>query len=147
MSFFAGEELTAALLNAFLTKNANEAVVLTAESTASTSYTDLTTVGPAVTITSAGTRALVIWSATMFSADATLRGGYVDYAISGATSRSPSTDTAICASATNGAAGHRFSGVDLVTITPGSNTFTLKYQTAGSGTFVFQRRSLIVFAP
>lgn len=126
--------------------DASEAVVLTAESTTSTSFTDLATAGPAVTVTSAGTRALVVWSATMYSADGTTRGGYCDYAISSATTRAASDDTAICATANNTGSGYRFSGTDLVTINPGSNTFTLKYRSTG-GSFVFQRRSLMVLAP
>jgi len=146
MAYAAGEELTAQLLNALLARSCQTGFVGTPQTTTSTSYTDLATVGPSVTLISAGTTALVMWSAGMFSGDATYRGGYCDFTITGATARAANDASAAIVSATNGAAGFRSTGFEWVTITPGSNTYTLKYKSL-SGSFNFQNRRLFVFAP
>ncbi len=119
------------------------ATVATSQTTTSTSYTDLTTAGPAVTVTT-GTKVLVIVSVYV-SANATPGArSYMDFAISGATTRSASDTTAYLARTdTGGDIWGRASAANLVTVTAGSNTFTAKYRvSSGTGTFV--DRSIIV---
>jgi hypothetical protein len=109
------------------------ATVATAQTTATTTYTDLATAGPAVTITT-GTKALVIVTANLApnSLDAKV---YMDFAISGATTRAASDTTALMSYGEGQAyTGQKYalpiraSVANLVTLTAGSNTFTAKYR-------------------
>lgn len=133
-----------------MTKGANsigEAIisntnVATSQTTTSTSYVDLTTVGPAVTVVT-GVSAIVIWAAEM--SHNTLGGQcFASVTVSGATTDAAVDTRALKyeSSAANDAARiamvHRFAS-----LTAGSNTFTVQYKvTAGTGTFL--NRSLIV---
>jgi hypothetical protein len=113
------------------------------ESTSSTSYTDLTTAGPEVTVTTAE-KALVIVSA-FFDTTAASRDAFMSYAVSGATTIAV-TDTvaARLLSSAGGRTFGRMTRVSLLTsLTPGSNTFTAKYKAAG-GSVSFDSRDLIV---
>ncbi len=111
------------------------------EGTSAGSYTDLTTSGPVVTITT-GTKALVTISSEL-NVDASNRGGFVSFAVSGATTLAASdryslyfynTNTLYC----------QASATYLVTgLTAGSNTFTAKYKTNGN-TVYFTDRTLTV---
>ena len=111
-------------------------VVATSETTASTSYTDLSTVGPAVTSTT-GTRALVIVSAAI-SVNSAGAKVYMGITVSGATSdAADDASSLIFTSDSSGqqiraSAAHFFEG-----LTGGSNVFTAKYKvSAGTGTFI-----------
>jgi hypothetical protein len=99
------------------------ATVATEENTTSTSYTDLTTAGPAVTLTT-GTKALVIVTCQI-RGNVTGVNSRVSYAVSGATTIAAS-DANSSVQATN--ANMRFAFASLVTLTAGSNTFTMKYK-------------------
>jgi hypothetical protein len=109
------------------------ATVATAQGTTSGSYTDLSTVGAEVTLTT-GTKVLVILSTWI---DGT---GNVDFAISGATTRAASDTTSLQSS---NVAPFRFSMARIFTVTAGSNTFTMKYKST-SGTTTFQNRQISV---
>jgi hypothetical protein len=116
----------------------------TAQTTASLTYTDLTTVGPAYTVTT-GTSALVIVSAAIRNSTGG-GGGLMSFAVSGATTIAPSDDRAFRslssgASTTdnNGSRVHMQTG-----LTAGSNTFTAKYAAAIGGTATFEFRELCV---
>lgn len=114
------------------------AIVDTNQTTTSTTYTDLTTPGPAVTLTT-GTAAKVTVTSYV-SNSVTGNGALVSFAITGASSVSTSDSYALGSS---GAAGHYRLGsrVFVVTgLTAGSNTFTSKYRadTGGTATFVFR---------
>lgn len=106
------------------------ATVATSQTTTSLTFTDLTTSGPAVTVTT-GTKALVIVSAYVDAGYANL--GLMSYEVSGATTIS-ATDSVAVGGFGQGASS---SGVDfvcsrasVVTLTAGSNTFTAKYRTS-----------------
>lgn len=118
------------------------ATVATSQTSASTTYTDLATVGPSVTLTT-GTSVLVLVSAFMDNNFATI---YTDFAISGATTRS-ATDTTCLLDVFSGAGAKRLRATvaNLVTVTAGSNTFTMKYRVAGS-TGAWQDRTIGVIA-
>lgn len=149
-AFLAGQDLTAADLNnafaAILSGGADYSSVATAQTTTSIAYTNLTTVGPTVTLTSVGTKALIIFAARLRNLSAAAGSGCT-VAISGATT--------LAAADANGAAWSDFVNADYddekaqfmyATITPGSNTYQMKYR-ASAGTARFSTRRLLVFAP
>jgi hypothetical protein len=120
--------------------------VSTGEQTSSTSYTALTTAGPAVTIDSKGTQALVCIRATGFGTTATARGIAISFAISGATTLASSDSNGALATCNQDGYGFTMMSVQLVTITAGSNTYTMQYKTSAL-TSQFQARRMFVFAP
>jgi hypothetical protein len=118
------------------------ATVATLENTTSNTYTDLATPGPAVTLTT-GTKALVLINSTLYK-QASGSNAYVGFAVSGATTRAASDNTALnyVAAAYYDS---RLSVSHLATgLTAGSNTFTLKYRQNGGGTAEYSRREIIV---
>jgi hypothetical protein len=104
----------------------------TSETSTSTSYTDLATPGPAVTLNT-GTKALVIIQSRMYVA-AGSTDVFASYAVSGATTIAAGNSRAIAL----GASGVNLpaigvSAASLLTgLTAGSNTFTMKYRVSGS---------------
>lgn len=118
--------------------------VTTAQSTASTTYVDLTTVGPAVTLTT-GAKGLVSTGGLMSNSSVN-SGGFMSHAISGATTAAASDQYAFVATSTAANDTYGASHVALWTgLGAGSNTFTAKYR-AGSGTQAFSQRRIIVMA-
>ena len=118
------------------------ATVATSQSTSSVTYTDLATAGPAVTLTT-GTKVLVFTNTEV----STAAGRYVfaDFAISGATTRAASDDTCIKMGTDADSMQSRNGVANLMTVTAGSNTFTMKYR-ANAGTNSFINRSIVVVA-
>lgn len=116
------------------------------EATAGTSYADLATAGPAVTVTS-GTKALIMLGAKVHNTNAGL-GSRTACTISGATSSSASDTDSYYAESGNANDGFQGTWVYInASLTSGSNTFTLKYRTtAGGGTSTFGHR-LIAIVP
>lgn len=122
---------------------AQTSTVTGAETTSSTSYTSLTTPGPAVTVTT-GVAALVLIHSEC--ANNGTGGSRASYAVSGA-STSAATD-AHCVFfggvATTGV------GADCTVwetaLTPGSNTFTMQYRVSGNtGTFTNRRITVLPY--
>lgn len=114
------------------------AEVTTSEQTSSTTYTDLTTAGPAVTITT-GTKALVIVGGQQEAGDPNT--AFFSFAVSGATTLSANDKWAYQLRdnyTNNGSKAYLLTG-----LTAGSNTFTAKYKTSG-GTSYFRNRNIIV---
>jgi hypothetical protein len=114
--------------------------VNTQQSTTSTSFTDLATAGPAVTLTT-GTKALVIVDCVSLNTNNQV-GSFMGCEVSGASSVSPSTNDAA----------QTFSGNEFATrtkairysgLTAGSNTFTAKYKVEGN-TGTFEKRNIFV---
>lgn len=119
------------------------ATVDTDQSTTSSTYTDLATSGPAVTLTT-GTKVLVIVSAYVYQ-NTVSKNSYMDFAISGATTRSASDTTALTLRrGANDDVNFASSRVSRLTVTAGSNTFTAKYKTQASGTAGFLNREICV---
>jgi len=116
----------------------DSATVTTQQTTTSTSYTDLTTSGPAVTVTT-GTKALVIVTAQSRN---NLGAEFcrISYAVSGATTIAADDSFAInWQQPQDGTFAQqiRTSVASVVSLTAGSNTFTLKYKVSnGTGTFL-----------
>lgn len=148
--FSVGQVLTAALQNQ-LSNDLSDldsrtqpkgATVATSQTTTSTTYTDLATVGPATTLTT-GTAAMVALTA---EADTTGAGvtPYMGFAVTGASSVAAADAMAMrvdSSAVVNVAA----SVLYLVTgLTAGSNTFTTKYR-VGSGTGSYVNRNIAVW--
>jgi hypothetical protein len=115
------------------------------QSTTSTTYVDLTTV-TSVTVTT-GTNAFCVWHAAIVN-NTSVANCFVSVAVSGATTVAATDDITNFFQAPGSAqsiwvpfaAGHIFTG-----LTPGSNTFTLKFKT-NTGTASFQARGIQVLA-
>lgn len=116
------------------------ATVATAQTTTSTSYTDLATAGPAITLTT-GTKALVIVSAAVRNSSAGVS-SYMSFAVSGATTIAANDANAYLTFETDY---DKSSFAIIITgLTAGSNTFTAKYRTAaGTATFVDRNINVI----
>ena len=118
------------------------ATVNTEQSTTSTSYTDLATSGPAVTLTT-GTKALVLITASSYNSTADKQ-NFVSFTVSGASTVAVSDDWALLHKGVTSITEVSATRAQLVTgLTAGSNTFTLKYKVSG-GTGYFQRRQIAV---
>lgn len=120
--------------------------VTTSQTTTSNSFTDLATVGPSVSVdVGINGKALVsIFSSLQVSASASGNSAYVGFAISGATTVAASIPRALRwqPAVANGLT--QFGATFLVTgLTPGVNTFTLKYAVDGD-TATFANRKIAV---
>jgi hypothetical protein len=147
-TFATGDTLTASQVNE-LGKSPVSADVTTAQTTTSTGYTDLSTVGPSVTMTlNAGTVVAVTVSASI-SVTTTPDEAYMSWQCTGASGTQAASDA--------NAAWGRFSGGNAYTTlsrrslytasTTGSHTFTAKYRFAdggGSSAARFEFRRIIV---
>ncbi|WP_427007206.1 hypothetical protein [Pseudarthrobacter sp. H2] len=119
---------------------ATSSTVVATESTASTTYTDLTTVGPAVTAT-VGPAGSALVTITCHSYNSAVNDTFMSFAVSGATTQAASDNNAKVTSTTSGQQG---STTTLLTgLNPGTTTFTSKYRVA-AGTGGFLRRTISV---
>jgi len=123
-----------------LSTGVSTATVATSQTTASTTMTDLATVGPSVTVT-IGANGLALVIMTCGISNSASNATRVGYAVSGNSTVAASDSTALVATGTNTIAP---SVVFLATgLTAGSNTFTLKYDVSG-GTGTFSGRVITV---
>lgn len=139
-----GQLVTTTWLNEVERRKPTYAEVLASQTTASDTYVDLATVGPSVTVVT-GASALVIIGAYIDN-NTDQMGGVMGYAISGATTRAaadgPTNFSVTASGASKGGDGCR---EHLATgLTPGSNTFTIKYRRAFGGTARFSNRSITI---
>lgn len=139
----AGQYLVASSANNLTVRGGATDEDNTAETTASTSYTDLATSGPNVTRT-VGDRALVLWSARM-SNNTAGETCFVSIDISGANTSSATDSRSIrfesdSANQQADISGHRF----YESMSAGSSTFKLEYKVSG-GTGNFDNRRITVF--
>jgi len=139
----AGQYFVATAANALAARSIGSATVATSETSASTTYADLATVGPAVTVIT-GTSAMVYLKCAFDNNTANV-GTFMSFAISGSTSLAASDANAIdiagVTSATRSRVGAAFRITGLIA---GSNTFTAKYKVASASTGTFTQRDLIV---
>lgn len=123
---------------------AASATIATSETTASTAYVDLATVGPAAPVVT-GASALVIVTAKLGATATNPDTCYVGFAVSGATTVAPGDAQALTFG--NSVIGVLFQGSALFVVTgltPGSNTFTLKYRQNGASTGTYLNRTIAV---
>jgi hypothetical protein len=130
-------------LNLLAARQVAEAAVATSQGTSSTTFTNLATVGPAVTVTT-GDRALVILSSVMaHSVGAGICN--MGFAVSGATTTTPGSTLVYMAALPNEQMTASVAELTL-NLTPGSNTFTAKYASSGAaGTATFVNRAITVW--
>lgn len=119
--------------------------VAAAETTASTTYTDLATVGPSVT-TETGSRAIVFIRAAMDNTLATV-GNFMSWDVTGASTLGASENQAVNFAGLPAATRWRLGSHYMISsLTPGVNTFTVKYRvTGGTGTFLTRQIAVIPF--
>lgn len=120
--------------------------IATSETTTSTSYTDLATSGPAVTVTVGSNGILlVLWGAAMINSAS---GNFtrMSWAASGANTIAAGTHEAYMKSESGAGDLTVFRHVVLTDLTPGSTTLTGKYiVSGGTGTFLNRELSAIPF--
>lgn len=138
----AGRHFVSAGANSVAERAIESQEIITAQTSTSTSYADLTTVGPTVTVTT-GTRAIVFWQAQMQCtlANTSVRSAV---AVSGAsTVAAADTDDlyidGLPASQQIRAAAFKH----FTTLTGGSNTFKMMYK-VGGGTGTWSDRQILV---
>lgn len=122
--------------------------IATAQTTTSTSYTDLSTAGPSVTLET-GEYALVLTRCYLENStadNACLSSFQIDGNGSGTVTQAPTDGRAILMDGHVAANGCQFAQVDFVSqgLVAGSNTFTAKYRVSGGGTGTFSHRFIAV---
>lgn len=128
--------------NEIVERVASGDVIDQAESTSSTSYTDLSTVGPKVTVTT-GTRALVFLHCNMKNETAAFQSN-MSFGITGATTQTAVDSGSIQSDGLTADKAVQWGGANLIDdLTPGVNVFTAKYKVGGS-TATFSNRNLTV---
>lgn len=140
----AGGFIVANGVNSVIQRDPQSNTVNTSENTTSTSYTGLATSGPAVSAVS-DTRCIIWFTAQMNNANASQE-SLSSVAVSGATSIASSDNYCIDVQQPSG--GTAFVDVTCcravrLTVTPGTNTYTMEYRVSG-GTGTFRRRSIVV---
>lgn len=125
--------------------NASSQAVAANESRTSTTFGDLTTVGPAITMQT-GSNALIAIGMAM--GNTTVNDGAVaTVAVSGATTISASTmagSWALAHISSPASSGEEHSAITVVSgLTAGSNVFTIKYRADLGGTAFFIRRWIV----
>lgn len=122
--------------------NSATASVTTSQTTTSTTYTDLATSGPAVTVTT-GTKALAIICANIATSSANIPAN-MGITISGASSVTASDARSAMTELSGGLVGVSYATI-YTGLTAGSNTFTAKYKIGSSGqTATFKNREILV---
>jgi hypothetical protein len=136
-----GQILVSTGANALAARSPSSASVIATETTATTTYTNLSTTGPAVTVTT-GTRAFVFAGARLWNNNASFS-AVASVDVSGASSVAAGDDWSLSNLSVNyihASIGHLFTG-----LTAGSNIFTMKYRTTNAaGTANFASRELLV---
>lgn len=124
-------------------RDVNSSYLDVSEQTVSTSYADLDTTGPSVTVDCAV--AIVLFSARMRNVNGDGKGAYASVAGSGSTVFSASDAIGISVSGIAANNPMRIGGQFAVALTPGSNTFTMKYRCqVGYAPCQFEQRELVV---
>ena len=125
-----------ALVNGFAT-------VATGQSTTSTTYTDLATSGPAVTLT-VNTKVKVTLTALVYVSNV-LDQAFMGCAVSGASTVAAADAQSMRFTHGSTSENERRSTVIVYTgLTPGSTTFTAKYRTVAGDTPFFEHRDILV---
>lgn len=121
-----------------------DAMIATQEGTTSTTFVDLATVGPSVSVVT-GSQALVFLYCDSFSATVDTPAA-MSYAVSGATTIAVATDSQMSVSNGSTSKEARLSAGWLQkSLNPGTNVFTAKYKNdAASGTVNFKDRRMAV---
>jgi hypothetical protein len=141
-----GGHFVVSAANTVVQRLGSQQYVTTLETTTSTTYTDLTTPGPIVTVAT-GTRALVVMDGRIGATTTATASARMSYAVSGATTVAADDDHAIGKIGCSTDLFYIGSGAILHQgLTAGSNTFTAKYRvSSGTGSFDDRRMTVIPF--
>lgn len=137
----AGRLITTTGANALAERAILDDIIETSETTTSTTYTDLATPGPSVTMTT-GAKALVFINASVDN-DTANEVSFASFAVSGDTTSAAIDGRAVFQEMVAGNNNIRAGVTNLIALTPGSNTFTMQYRVSG-GTGMFVRRRIQV---
>lgn len=144
-----GEVVSAAMMNTNIRDNTNALIaqsahVATSETTTSTTYVDLATVGPSVTVDTGDRTSVLLIFGQLTQNNTANSGGRSTVVVSGATTITAADNWfAGLISATANAHGVPCC-VYSVAVNAGSNTFKMQYRANTSGTATFLNRSLAV---
>lgn len=139
----AGQIIVTTAANAVAARTPSVDSISTSQTRTSTTYGDLATVGPTVTVTT-GTMALVIFGCQISNSTAG-QGGRCAIDVSGATTQAADDNNSFLAESGNTSDAYQGSWVTVYDpINSGSNTFRLKYRLVGSGTATFSNRSVSI---
>jgi hypothetical protein len=123
---------------------AKTATVTTSQGTTSEEYTDLSTPGPSVTVTT-GKTAMVFIQAQMSNSSANIHCS-ASFSASGASHVSAHDSWRLVSDGVGANETSQYSMVRLVgKLTPGESTFKMKYRRGSSGTATFANRTIAVF--
>lgn len=138
--YFVSDQFNA---NAVVARTATQHTVTTSETTSSTSFTNLTTNGPTLTVTTGKTA--MVWFAARLSNNTANFQSHASIKVTGASSISPHDNYGIRLDGQSGTGqAERIMGFFFTcSLNKGSNTFTMKYR-VGGGTGTFANRHLIV---
>ena len=129
-------------LNSVVERTLSDNEVDTSETTASTSFTDLATTGPTVTVGTGGTVVVLIGCRMNNNTAGALSWMSID--VSGATSLSPNEKWSLMFESSAADDSAMMSRHYLFALTSGSNTFTAKYKvSAGTGSFDHRQLTVI----
>ena len=148
----AGSDPTAAVLRLLLAglfdTCSGYTAIATDQGTSGTAYGDLASVGPTVTLTSTGTRALVVWGCGQYSTNPGVGSGST-IAVSGATTLAAADTNGVLAVVVQPGTGLGFEAFQymFLTISPGVNNYVMKYRSSAASNSGFYRRRLLVVAP
>lgn len=117
--------------------------ISTSQTTTSVTYADLATIGPSVTITTGP--AAIVWISSFLQNNTAGASSHVSFEVTGATATAASDVEAIRFNASAVNDFMRAGITSKVVLTPGSNTFTMKYRVSG-GTGTFANRSITVMS-
>ena len=138
----AGQIFVVTGANAIAARVPTNAIVATNQPTTSTSYVNLATVGPSVTVTT-GARAIVMPGSAVSNTGAG-QVSYASYDVSSATTIAADDARALVFESSGISQAVKATAVYMETaLTPGSNVFTMKYRCSG-GTSSFSSRHLVV---
>jgi hypothetical protein len=137
----AGQIFVSTAANAIAARTVNADFVATSETSASTTYTNLATNGPAVTATTSLSAIVAIYANMQVTGGTAV---WMSYGITGATTSAENDNRAIQVAANT--VGQRVGGTFFhsAILTAGTNTFTAKYRITGSGTGTWVDRRLMV---
>lgn len=123
-----------------LATGAASALVATSQTTTSTTYTDLATSGPAVTVTIGANGVALVSVSCNISNNVNL--AYMSFAVSGASTVAAADS--LCISSTTSFGDYKGNTFLVTGLTPGSTTFTAKYRaSANTSTFVDRRIAVV----
>lgn len=139
----AGRIFVSTGVNSIAEREVPTASVTTSQTTASTSYTDLGTIGPTITVAT-GVKAIAFWTANITNTtdhEASL----MSITISGATSVTAGDAISMHLRGPVSPLTQSAAKFAVYTLTPGNNTFTCKYR-AAAGTGAWGERALAIIA-